>query len=76
MNVATTVNEALDLLAKDPEAAADRLEAAGHRLIALAKQLRERVEALKVFKPAGVGDFVKMQCIGPDGAVKHETVTA
>jgi hypothetical protein len=63
------VSELLNLIATDPQAAADQLEAAADKLKLMAESLRSQGSIRSV---GGMGDVVHMKLVGPDGQVKHE----
>lgn len=61
-------SEVLGLLGSDPVAAANRLDALADEYRALAQRLRGSVGYQS---RGGTGDRVRMQVVGPDGAIRQ-----
>lgn len=72
MNAAAVMADFLDAASRGPVAAAEHLEALADKLLAQAALLRAAKDAPPGTRSeGGTGDRVRMQVVGPDGAVKQ-----
>lgn len=70
------LREVLSLLARDPLAAADRIDAIANRLHEQAEAIRSRFRSEDPYTvPGGMTDRVKANVIGPDGQIKQSIDT-